>query len=211
MRRRHFASLPGSDSAALLRIHTLQARRAGVVMVDTHRCLAVVHRGSALLTLAWPSSVHVLLHRISNGSQVGLLVPSSASLGALVSHTHRASRMLGPLLGDNRRSQRSEDSSPTTGWVTVRVEQPSTGLRAITQHDHAPLRTGGSKHEGGPLLKLECVATQRTFSAQARVGAHQDFIRSVLTPLFRLLPILIGKPLAIIARVNGNLVSTFCF
>ena len=71
-----FASLPSSDSAALPRIHTLQARRASVVTVDTHRWLAAVHRCSALLTLAWPSSLHVLaglLHHISNGAQVGLL------------------------------------------------------------------------------------------------------------------------------------------
>jgi hypothetical protein len=134
-----FVSLPSSDSAALLRIHTLQARQWGVVMVDTHRWLAVVHRGSALLTFAWPSSLHVLaglLHHISNRSKVGLFVPSSPSPGALPSHTRRELRMLWPLLGDNHRSWRSEDSSPTIGWVTVRVEQPSTGLRAIQQHDH---------------------------------------------------------------------------
>jgi hypothetical protein len=166
-----FASLPSSDLAALLPIYTLRARQAGVVMVDTHRCLAVVHRGSALLTLAWPSSPHVLLHHIFSGSQVGLFVPSSASLGALSSHTSRESRMLWPLLlvGDNHRSWRSEDSSPTTGWVTVRLQQPSTGLRAIMQHVHAPQRMVGSKHERGPLLKLECVATHAT-SARTPVG-----------------------------------------
>jgi hypothetical protein len=172
-----FASLPSSHSAALLRIHTLQARRASVVTVDTHRWLAVVHRGSALLTLAWPSSLHVfsvLLHHmmiihIFNGSQVGLFVLSSGSLGALSSHTRRESRMRLPLLGDNRRSRRSDDSSPTTGWVIVRVEQPSTGLRAIMQHVHAPQRMVGSKHERGPLLKLECVATHAT-SARTPVG-----------------------------------------
>jgi hypothetical protein len=182
-----FASLPSSHSAALLRIRTLPAQRASVVTVDTHRWLAVVNRGSALLTLAWPSSLHVfsvLLHHmmiihIFNRSQVGLFVLSSGSLGALSIHTRRESRMLWPLLGDNRRSWRSEDSSPTIGWVTVRVEQPSTRLRAILQHVHAPLRMVGSKHGRGPFLKLECVATHGT-SAQTRVGARQDFIRSVL-------------------------------
>ncbi len=113
-----FSPLPSSDLAALPRIHTLQARRASVVMVGTHRWLAVVHRCNALLTLAWPSSLHVLaglLHHISNGAQVGLFVLSSPSPGALSSHTRRESRMLWPLLGDNRRSRRSEDSFPATG------------------------------------------------------------------------------------------------
>ena len=138
-----FASLPSSDSAALLRIPTLRAKRAGVLMVGMHRWLAIVHRGHALLTLAWPSSVHVLLHRISNGSEVGLFVPSSASLGALSGHTRRVLRMLRPLLvGDNSRSWRSEDSSPTIGWVTVRVEQPSIGLRAIIEHVHVANANG---------------------------------------------------------------------
>jgi hypothetical protein len=185
-----FVWLPSSDAAALRGIHTLQARRAVVVMVDTHsaRWLAVVRCGSALLTLAWPSSLHVLaglLHHmmiihIFNGSQVSLFVLSSASLGALSSHTRRESCMLWPLLvGDNRRSWRSEDSSPTIGWVTVRVEQPSTRLRAILQRVHAPLRMVGSKHGRGPFLKLECVASHGTL-AEALVGAHRDFIRPVL-------------------------------
>jgi hypothetical protein len=179
-----FVSLPSSDSAALPRIHTLQARRGSVVMVGTHRWLAVVHPSNALLTLAWPSSLHVLaglLHHISNGSQVGLFVLSSPSPGALSSHTRRESRSLWPLLvGDNRRSRRSDDSSPTTGRVTVRVEQPSSiGLGASMHHVHAQLRMVGSQHGRGPRLKLECVGTQGTL-AQTLVGAHRDFIRPVL-------------------------------
>ncbi len=106
-------------------------------------------------------------------------VPSLPSHGALSRHTRRESCMLGPPLGDNRRSWCSEGSSPTIGWVTVRVEQPSTGLRAIMQHVHAPLRMVGSRNGRGPFLKLDCVATHGT-SAQTRVGARQDFIRSVL-------------------------------
>ena len=86
-----FASLPSSDSAALPRIHTLQARRASVVTVATHRWLAVVHRCNALLTLTWPSSLHVLavlLHHmmiihISDGSQI------SESRSSFKSHPSR--------------------------------------------------------------------------------------------------------------------------
>jgi hypothetical protein len=174
-----FASLPSLASATLLCIYTFQARRAVVVMVGTHRSLAVVHRGSALLTLAWSSSVHVLLlHCISNGSQVGLVLSFSLSLGALSSCTRRESRLLWPLLvGDNRRSWRSEDSWPTIGWVTVRVEHPSIGLRAIIEHMHAQLRMVGSKHGREPCLKLDFVATHGN-SAQALVGAHRVCIGS---------------------------------
>jgi hypothetical protein len=63
--------------------------------------------------------------------------------------------------------------------VTVQVEQPSTGLRAIMQHVHSQLRMVGSKHGRGPLLKLECVATLWALP-QTLVSAHRDFARSVL-------------------------------
>jgi hypothetical protein len=85
--------------------------------------------------------------------------------------------MLWPLLvGDNRRSWRSEDSSPTTGWVKVRVEQPSIGLGAILKHMHAQTLVG-SKHGREPYLKLGCTAACGN-SAQILVGATRNFIGS---------------------------------
>ena len=109
-----------------------------------------------------------------------LMLPASA--GAVPLPWTSFVGVLAPLplhVGDIRRSWRSEDSSPTTGWVTVRVEQPSTGLRAIMQHVHSQLRMVGSKHGRGPLLKLECVATHWALP-QTLVSAHRDFARSVL-------------------------------
>ncbi len=66
--------------------------------------------------------------------------------------------------------------------VTVQVEQPSTGLRAIMHHMHLQLRMVGSKHGRGPLLKLECVATHWALP-QTLISAHRDFVRSVLGTL----------------------------
>ena len=86
--------------------------------------------------------------------------------------------MLWPLLvGDNRRSRRSNVVWPTTGWVPVRVEQPSIGLRAIMKHVHAQLRMVGSKHGREPCLKLDCIAACGN-SAQTLVGAPRNFIGS---------------------------------
>ena len=72
---------------ALIRSYNLQARRAGVVLVDTYPFLAAVHRANALLTLEWPSSVRVLLYRVFKWSHVSLFVLSLLSLGTLPRHT----------------------------------------------------------------------------------------------------------------------------
>jgi hypothetical protein len=79
----------------LIRIYNLQARRAGVVLVD--RFLAAVHRANALLTLEGPSSVRVLLYRVFEWSHVSLCVLSLLSLGTLPRHTRREPRIFGRL------------------------------------------------------------------------------------------------------------------
>ena len=85
--------------------------------------------------------------------------------------------MLGRLLvGDNRRSWRSNAVWPTTDWVPVRVEQPSIGLRATMKHVHAQTLVG-SKHGREPCLKVGCIAACGN-SAQTLVGAPRNFIGS---------------------------------
>jgi hypothetical protein len=132
--------------------------RPGVlIQVDKPCSLAGIHPTNALLTLERPASKRLLLllQLVSKWSHVSLFVLSLISLGAVPRHTRRESRVLWPLLEFyKRRSWRSHGSWPTAGWATVRVEQPSIGLRAIMPHVHAQLPMVDFKHRREMRLRL---------------------------------------------------------
>ena len=185
-------ALPNSESAALLRFYALQALRPGVLMLDTSCVLAGIRPTNlnTLLTLERLASrrLLLLLYRVFKWSHFRLFVLSLLSLGAVPRHHLRDSCVLWPLLVfDKRRSWRSNDLWPTVGRVTVRVEQPSIGLRAIIKHVHAQLPMLDLKHRREILeilLRLEhvlCHLAIHETAAKPRIGAHRDFIRSALS------------------------------
>jgi hypothetical protein len=179
-------ALPNSESLALLRAYALQALRPGVLMVDRSCFFAGIHPTNAPLTLERLASIHLmlLLYCVFKWSHRSLFVLFLLNLGAVPHHTRRESRTLWPLLVfDKSRSWRSNGIWPTAGWVTVRVEQPSIGHRAIMQHVHAQLPMVDFKHRREMHLRLERVlrhvAIHET-AAKPLIRTHRDFMRSAL-------------------------------
>ena len=133
--------------------------------------------------LVWKLPIRLLPYIASvKWSHVSLFVLSLLSLGAVPRHTLRESRVLWPLLVfDKRRSRRSNDLWATVGRVTVRVEQPSIGLRAIMQHVNAQLPMVNFKHRREMRFRLEhvlCHAAILVNSAKPVIRTQRDFICS---------------------------------